>query len=133
MLDTIEHILEGRSGSRMKPTSSRRAALHKSRGRAAIWSPDEIALLGTMTDTEVAKQTGRSLGAVNKKRTALHAPALEEGPAGVHLVYWTEEENEAVRTLPAEEVARRFKRSLHAIRQRRYQLEVPPLTSSDNV
>ncbi len=130
MLDTIEHILEGRSETARKAAAGRRRSLRVSRGRAAIWSQDELALLGRMPDKEVAQRTGRSLGAVNKKRKELHLPALTEGPEGVHPKFWTAEEDEAIRTLPPEEVARRFKRSLVAIRQRRYHLGVPLQTEA---
>jgi hypothetical protein len=40
-------------------------------------------------------------------------------------VPWTADEDELIRTLPAEEVARRTERSLHAVYSRRQMLGVP--------
>ena len=34
-----------------------------------LWSDDELALLGTMTDNELAHRTGRSVNGVRVKRT----------------------------------------------------------------
>jgi len=41
------------------------------RGRPAVWSPWEVALLGALSDREVARRTGPSVEAVGKKRLAL--------------------------------------------------------------
>jgi hypothetical protein len=47
-------------------------------GRAAVWTPDEVALLGAVPDAEVARRTGRTAAAVGKKRLALGRPPIHE-------------------------------------------------------
>src|SRR5262245_52945625 len=39
-----------------------------------LWTPEEDALLGTMSDEEVAQRTGRTAGAVRSRRVALRIP-----------------------------------------------------------
>jgi hypothetical protein len=68
--------------------------------RTEPWLPEEVALLGTMTDAEVARITLRSIGAVGKKRIEVGRPPLHAGPGGLHLKFWTAKEDEMVRTLP---------------------------------
>jgi hypothetical protein len=53
-----------------RPVSGRAA-----RRRGKLWTPEEVALLGTLPDADVARRTGRSLDAVAKKRTGLGRPA----------------------------------------------------------
>src|SRR5262249_21301059 len=86
------------------------------RGRAAVWLPHEIALLGALSDAEVARQTGRSPFAVMKKRDQLRRPALT---ANGHRKFWSAKEDEAVRTLPPREAARATGRTVRAICGRR--------------
>jgi hypothetical protein len=62
VLGAIGLTLESRFG----PGGSRRP-----RGRPAVWSSWEVALLGALSDYEVARRTGRSMEAVGKKRLAL--------------------------------------------------------------
>jgi hypothetical protein len=123
VLGAIQASLDSRFGKDSRRASDG-AASRPSRGRKAVWTPEEVALLGALTDPEVARRTGRSLHAVNNKRWSLGRPALAEGARGPRRVYWTAEEDEAVRTLPAREVARRYKRTLGAIERRRLFLGV---------
>jgi hypothetical protein len=102
----------------------RRGETRSVRGRVAVWTPEEVALLGAVPDAEVARRTGRSLGAVNKKREARGRPALAETPAGTVPKFWTAVEDEAVRTLAPEEAARRTGRTVHAVHHRRRVLGV---------
>ncbi len=92
--------------------------------RTEPWLPNEVAMLGTMTDAEVARITSRSLAAVGKKRLSLGRPPLHAGPEGVHLKIWTAEEDELVRTLPPELVAKRTGRSIKSVYSRRTTLGV---------
>jgi hypothetical protein len=46
------------------------------RGRPAVWASWEVALLGALSDREVARRTGRSVEAVGKKRLALGRPPV---------------------------------------------------------
>jgi hypothetical protein len=91
---------------------------------AVVWSPEEIALVGTLPDAEVARRIGRSRAAVSKKREALGRPALTKTPAGARPLLWTATEDEAVRTLPPREAARRTGRTVHAVHSRRRKLGV---------
>ncbi len=93
--------------------------------RTEPWLPEEVALLGTMPDAEVARITLRSAAAVGKKRLAMGRAPLHAGPDGVvHLKYWTAEEDELVRTLPPEIVAKRTGRSIKSVYTRRTTLGV---------
>jgi hypothetical protein len=84
-----------------------------------VWTAQEVSLLGALPDTEVARVTGRSLVAVNKKRQSLGRPALSEGPGGPRRRFWTPEEDQAARALSAKEAARQTGRSLDAARLRK--------------
>ena len=46
------------------------------RGRPAVWASWEVALLGALSDREVARRTGRSVEAVGKKRLAMGRPPV---------------------------------------------------------
>ena len=53
------------------------------RGRAAVWAHWEVALVGALSDREVARRTGRPMEAVGKKRLALgRAPVRARRRAG---------------------------------------------------
>jgi hypothetical protein len=119
VLGAIGETLASRYGKR-----GRRGEARSVRGRVAVWTPEEVAQLGAVPDAEVARRTGRSLGAVNKKREALGRPALAGTPAGTLPKFWTAAEDEAVRTFPPEEVARRTGRTVHAVHHRRRALGV---------
>ena len=82
------------------------------------WTKDELALLGTRPDAEVAKLTGRTFGTVWQKRRAL-------GIAQPALCFrkWTPPEDKLVGTALDVEVARRLGRTESAIKSRRAILE----------
>jgi hypothetical protein len=42
------------------------------------WTAEEVALLGTAPDAEVAVQTGRTVGAVTQKRCLLGIPTFRD-------------------------------------------------------
>jgi hypothetical protein len=109
-------------GTRRLVLGAIEATLAARRCRTGVWSPREVALLGALPDAEVARATGRSLSAVNKKRASLGRPALAAGGEKPRRVFWTEAEDEAARTLPTREAARRTGRSLEAVRRRRQKL-----------
>jgi hypothetical protein len=81
------------------------------------WTPAGIALLGTAPDEEVARRTGRTVGAVRQKREELGVP----NPAGNR---WTAAGIASLGTLPDREVARRLGRPLHSITQKRVKLGI---------
>jgi hypothetical protein len=81
------------------------------------WKPEEVALLGTMPDEELARQLGRSVGAVGLKRRREGIPNAKDVPRP-----WTAAEDEAVRTLAPVEAAMRTGRTLTAVYSRRFVL-----------
>jgi hypothetical protein len=87
-----------------------------------LWSPDEEALLGVLTDREAANRTGRALNAVRGKRRQMG----RKNPDPRSLPHpgrpWTLEEDGMVARLLPEEVARRTGRTLRAVYARRAQL-----------
>jgi len=76
-------------------------------------------MLGALPDAEVARRTGRSLPAINKKRLNLGRPAVTGDGMQYHERFWKPEEDEAVRTLSPEEAAHRTGRSIRAVHHRR--------------
>jgi hypothetical protein len=85
--------------------------------RGDWWAAEDIALLGTAPDEEVARRTGRTAAAVRRKRWALDIP----NPAGSR---WTAEDMALLGTLPDREVARRVGRSLQSVTQKRIKLGI---------
>ena len=82
------------------------------------WTEDELALLGTMVDAQVARQTGRTTGAVRQKREELGIP----NPASKR---WAAEEIALRSTLPDEAVGRQIGRSRSAVTVKRIELGIP--------
>jgi hypothetical protein len=97
----------------------RQAAVERDQGQyltpgyhGALWTAGDIALLGTVPDEEVARQTGRTAGVVRQKREEL----LILNPAGNR---WTAEAVALLGMMPDREVARRLGRSLQSVTQKR--------------
>jgi hypothetical protein len=86
-------------------------------GSGPLWAPEEIALLGTMPDEQVAGRMGRTVGAVRQKREELRIP----NPASNR---WTAEGIALLGTLPDREVARRLGRPLPSVTQKRIKLDI---------
>jgi len=116
VLGAVQDSLDSRFGEGACP--------YPPRGRAAVWTPQEIALLGALPDAELARRTGRSLPAINKKRLALGRAAVTGDGTLYHERYWSAEEDKLVRNLPPEEAARRTGRSAHAVHHRRAHLGI---------
>jgi hypothetical protein len=87
--------------------------------RHPAWTAEQIALLGTTPDEEVAAKVGRSVAAVRLKREKMGIP----NPAGMDV--WKPEQLALLGTLPDREVSRQTGRTLSATRQKRYELEIP--------
>jgi len=85
------------------------------------WGPEDLALLGTMTDREVARRLGISIAAVNHKRRLLKIPAFR--PA-TPMYRWTPATLSLLGRVPDPEVARRSGISGHAVRRKRRQLGI---------
>jgi len=77
-----------------------------------------MALLGTMSDPEVARKLNRTLNAVHSKRTE------SKIPAGFNR-RWTPDEDKLLGTLCDAEVARRLGWGLLGVRSRRQKLHIP--------
>ena len=83
--------------------------------RQRSWKEPEIRLLGTASDGELAKHTGRSVHSVENKRRKLGIkPAFDHS--------WTPEEEAMIGKVPDAEAARRLGRSLKAVQHRRIAL-----------
>jgi len=79
ILGAITATLESRFGA--GPRRVRIRAGGTQRCRAAVWTADEIALLGTAPDSEVAAKMGRSVASVGPKRRTLGTSGLDSGHA----------------------------------------------------
>src|SRR5262245_10493912 len=82
------------------------------------WTKEELRLLGTAPDAEVAGRIGRTTNAVRIRRTRLGIP--DPGGHG-----WTAEELALLGTAPDEEVARRIGRTPGAVTHKRCKLGIP--------
>jgi hypothetical protein len=83
-----------------------------------LWTAEDIALLGTADDEEVARRIGRTPNAVRVMRDRLGIPR----PAGGR---WRDDELALLGRLPDREVARRLGRSLQSVTQKRIKLGIP--------
>jgi hypothetical protein len=81
------------------------------------WKPEEVALLGTLPDDELARILGRSLISVSTKRRRQGIPSASPRPRN-----WTDAEDEAVRTLTPTKAATATGRTLRAVYARRFVL-----------
>jgi hypothetical protein len=88
------------------------------------WTEEEMVLLGTLEDAEVARQTGRTTDGVRQKREKLGIPNPSKSSRVGPRPRWTVEEDELALSLPAEETARRTGRMVHAVANRRHLLAV---------
>ncbi len=70
-------------GSRRLVLGAIQASLDVRRERAAVWTAEELALLGAMPDAEVAQRVGRTPEAVAKRRAKLGRPAVSARRRGV--------------------------------------------------
>jgi hypothetical protein len=85
-----------------------------------LWTEEDLALLGTAPDAEVARRIGRTANAVRVMRDRLGIPR----PAGGR---WRDGDLALLGTLPDREVARRLGRSLSSVTQKRCKLGLPIL------
>jgi hypothetical protein len=76
------------------------------------WTKEELALLGTMPDRDLAARLERSYQSVRRKRKALGIAPPEKRP-------WTPEEDAIIRDGTAREVAERLGRSVTSVQSRR--------------
>jgi hypothetical protein len=83
---------------------------------------EKSALLGALSDAEVAQRTGRSQAAVLKKCALLGRPAMMAQAVPYSRRLWRPEEDRAVRTLSVEEAAQVTGRTPKAVYHRKQYL-----------
>ena len=117
-------VVKGREWTDEEREQRRQANAEKCLGRnlvtgyhGPLWTAEEIALLGTAPDEEVARRVGRTLNAVRFMRDRLGISR----PAGGR---WRGEELVLLGTLPDREVARKLGRSLQSVAQKRTKLGI---------
>ena len=84
------------------------------------WTDEEMALLGTMVDAEVAKKVDRPVQAVRQKRERMGIPNPTDSPRVGPRPRWTPEEDQLALTLSIQEAARQTGRTENAVRNRRH-------------
>lgn len=87
-----------------------------------LWMPEEVALVGVLSDAEVGRRIGRSRNAVRIKREQLRRPDPTDRDGKRKHRPWTDEEDHLVRTLPPAEAAAGIGRTRGAVYTRRYEL-----------
>jgi hypothetical protein len=90
---------------------------------AFSWTAERLALLGKMSDQQVATELGTSANSVCRKRRLLKIRPFGATPPRIE---WTEERLDLLGRLPDPEVARRCGISLPTVRRKRMQLGFPP-------
>jgi hypothetical protein len=83
-----------------------------------LWTAEQVALLGTMPDDDLAAQLGKSINSVRLKHEKLGIPK----PSKLH---WTPEQVAMLGTLPDWVIAARTGRTLSAVTQKRIALQIP--------
>ncbi|MFX1767013.1 hypothetical protein PWP93_31405 [Paraburkholderia sp. A1RI-2L] len=111
------------AGKRCDPTGS--VDNHKTK-LTRTWTTQEIALLGTMSDAQVARQIGGvSFSTVQKKRRELGI-----SPAAPAHLPWPREHIALLGVMADSELARLTGRSTRAVNQKRNKLGIPPALAS---
>ncbi len=82
------------------------------------WTKDELALLGTRSDAEVAELTGRTFGTVWQKRRA-----LDIDQSALRFRKWAPADDKLVGTAPDGDIAHQLGRTESAVKSRRAILE----------
>jgi hypothetical protein len=115
---------EGGSKSSHRCAASRRPGGRSLAWRSGYrWRPEEIALLGSAPDAEVAARIGRSTSAVRARRQTL-------GILHRRLKSWLPQEIELLGTAPDSEIAERLDRSVKAVHHKRCRLGIPAFEGS---
>ena len=85
------------------------------------WDRQDLALLGTATDREVADALGRLVHTVGNKRRSLGIPAFQAPPVPID---WTQEMIALLGTAPDQEIATRFGISPSSVIKKRRRLRI---------
>lgn len=90
-----------------------------------VWTPEAIALLGTMSDTDVAMKLRIHKAKVKAKRKQLEIPACELRPYS-RTITWTDEMDALLGVLSDCEIARRYQIATGSVWKRRVRLGIQP-------
>jgi hypothetical protein len=130
-----EHVkrkpLNANKGHKLSAEHRRKLSeAHKGRGSRPVtagppWQPDEIALLGTMPDREVAAQIGRSTEAVRCHRYVLGIACFSKRKPPCRAPRWTEAKDRLLGTMPDPVLARKWHCSAMCVFNRRRKLGIP--------
>jgi hypothetical protein len=105
---------DGRPGQPANPVNAKPGANY------ITWTAEEDALLGKLTDKEVACKLGYSLARVRRRRWLLGLP--NNNPNNRH---WTKQEIELLGTRPDREIGELVKRSMSQVCGKRLELGIP--------
>lgn len=97
-----------------------------SQRRPHQWTPEEIALLGTMHDAEIARRMGLHRTTVSQRRRKLGIPAFAS--PGAPVKHWTPERETLLGTMSDGDVVKRLNvpgLSRERVKQRRRRLGIP--------
>ena len=108
------------SNTLRNPRRLRRAITSTGQPKAPEWTLQEQALLGKMSDAEVARRVGRTFCAVRNHRNRLGIPNFAHPSQR-----WTPEEVALLGTLPDRLLARKLRRTRLAVARRRSKLGIP--------
>jgi hypothetical protein len=93
--------------------------LRKAKMLVEWWQPEEVKLLGTAPDSQIAARIGRRNEVVRHKRQTLHIPAFD-----LCMRFWTSNELALIGTMSDLKLADRLKRSLMSVQKKRYELKL---------
>ena len=114
--------LSAESRQKMSEAHKRRGTIPPAAG--VPWTADEEALLGTMSDAEVAARTGRTLVAVQSRRYVFGVPNVMKRNPISKPPRWTPKRERLLGTMPGTVVARKLRCSPISVFNRRKKLGV---------
>jgi hypothetical protein len=123
----IKALIKANKGRKLSAKHRRKMSdAHKRNGRrpGMSWPPEDIALLGAMTDAGVAEQTGRTETAVAGMRERMGiAPFTKRAPRGKPTI-WTPAKDRLLGTMSDVDLARRLRCPPMAVFYRRKRLKI---------
>lgn len=88
------------------------------------WTPEQIAMLGTITDRDVAIKTGRTAKAVSSRRLLLGIAPFRQHTKHARPVKWTMAKDRVLGTMSDTDAARKLRCSPMQAFNRRRKLEI---------
>lgn len=95
-------------------------------GRNHLWTPEEVALLGTMSDEKVAHRVGLSVRTVFVERNARNIPPSQIHSKPVVDEFWTSEMIALLGKEPEIEIAKKLGVGRYIVNMKRRMLGIPP-------